>query len=294
VPVTSETRQMVLLAAEICEEKKATDTRILELDPADAGFTDFFLITSCSNTRQTGAVSEEIELRMKRQFGTYAKSVEGRRTGEWILLDYIDFVVHIFTEETREYYDIERLRKSARTMGPAELSAALKQKTAAVRNKASEAGAALALVAGAAKKAPKKAAKKAPVKPTGLAKAEPAQAPAKQAAKKAPAKKAPAKKAPAKKAAAKKAAAKKAPAKKAPAKKAPAKKAKPGKTPASQAPAQATKKAPAKKAPAKKSAAKKAIIKKSARASTVEDTSPKALGSGARPVKQLAAPKAKK
>jgi ribosome-associated protein len=280
---------MVLLAAEICEEKKATDTRILELDPADAGFTDFFLITSCSNTRQTGAVSEEIELRMKRQFGTYAKSVEGRRTGEWILLDYIDFVVHIFTEETREYYDIERLRKSARTMGPAELSAALKQKTAAVRNKASEAGAALALVAGAAKKAPKKAAKKAPVKPTGLAKAEPAQAPAKQAAKKAPAKKAPAKKAPAKKAAAKKA-----PAKKAPAKKAPAKKAKPGKTPASQAPAQATKKAPAKKAPAKKSAAKKAIIKKSARASSVEDTSPKALGSGARPVKQLAAPKAKK
>jgi ribosome-associated protein len=280
---------MVLLAAEICEEKKATDTRILELDPADAGFTDFFLITSCSNTRQTGAVSEEIELRMKRQFGTYAKSVEGRRTGEWILLDYIDFVVHIFTEETREYYDIERLRKSARTMGPAELSAALKQKTAAVRNKASEAGAALALVAGAAKKAPKKAAKKAPVKPTGLAKAEPAQAPAKQAAKKAPAKKAPAKKAPAKKAAAKKA-----PAKKAPAKKAPAKKAKPGKTPASQAPAQATKKAPAKKAPAKKPAAKKAIIKKSARASSVEDTSPKALGSGARPVKQLAAPKAKK
>jgi ribosome-associated protein len=295
---------MVLLAAEICEEKKATDTRILELDPADAGFTDFFLITSCSNTRQTGAVSEEIELRMKRQFGTYAKSVEGRRTGEWILLDYIDFVVHIFTEETREYYDIERLRKSARTMGPAELSAALKQKTAAVRNKASEAGAALALVAGAAKKAPKKAAKKAPVKPTGLAKAEPAQAPAKQAAKKAPAKKAPAKKAPAKKAAAKKAPAKKAPAKKAPAKKAPAKKApakkapakkaRAGITPATQAPAQATKKAPAKKAPAKKPAAKKAIIKKSARASSVEDTSPKALGSGARPVKQLAAPKAKK
>jgi ribosome-associated protein len=276
---------MVLLAAEICEEKKATDTRILELDPADAGFTDFFLITSCSNTRQTGAVADEIELRMKRQYGTYAKSVEGRRTGEWILLDYIDFVVHIFTEETREFYDIERLRKSARTLGTAELSAALKQKTADVRKKAP---ATLVLAPAGDLAVAKKAAKKAAKKSAGLVKTEP---PAKKAAKKSALKKAPARKAPAKQVelepvAAKKAA-KKAPAKKAPAKKAPAKKA-----PAKKAPA---KKAPAKKAPAKTSLAKKAAGASvlAARGPAFEDTSRKALpaGSPAKGTKRLAAPK---
>ena len=148
MPPSAETRAMVLLAAEICEDKKGTDTRILELDPVDAGFTDFFLITSGSNTRQTGAIADEIELRMKRDFGTYAKSVEGRRSGEWILLDYIDFVVHIFTEETREFYDIERLRKSARHLGTAELTAELREKTEAARKKSP------------AKKVAKKAAKK--------------------------------------------------------------------------------------------------------------------------------------
>ena len=88
---------MVLAAAQVCEDKKGTDIRILELDPADAGFTDFFLIASGTNNRQTGAIADEIELRLKRDFAAYAKSVEGRRQGEWILLDYVDFVVHIFT-----------------------------------------------------------------------------------------------------------------------------------------------------------------------------------------------------
>ena len=168
---------MVLLAAQICEEKKGTDTRILELDPVDAGFTDFFLITSGNNTRQTGAIADEIELRMKHEFGVYAKAVEGRRQGEWILLDYLDFVVHIFTEQTREFYDIERLRKSARTLGPAELSATLREKTEAARKKAP---AKKALPPG--QKAP---AKKAPAK-----KAAAKKTPGKKAAKKAPAKKA--------------------------------------------------------------------------------------------------------
>ena len=178
---------MVLLAAQICEEKKGTDTRILELDPVDAGFTDFFLITSGNNTRQTGAIADEIELRMKHEFGVYAKAVEGRRQGEWILLDYLDFVVHIFTEQTREFYDIERLRKSARTLGPAELSATLREKTEAARKKSpakkSPPPATVALPTKAeppAKKAPKKAAKKAAAK----------KAPARKAAKKSPAKKA--------------------------------------------------------------------------------------------------------
>jgi ribosome-associated protein len=132
---TTETRRMVLAAAEACEDKKAEDTRILELDTMDSGFTDFFLISSGSNERQTQAIAEEIEMRLKRDFQTYPNSVEGRRQGEWILMDYVDFVVHIFLTEKRAYYDIERLRKSAQTIDFEQLKAMLVEKTAVARNK---------------------------------------------------------------------------------------------------------------------------------------------------------------
>jgi ribosome-associated protein len=132
---TTETRRMVLAAAEACEDKKAEDTRILELDTLDSGFTDFFLISSGSNERQTQAIAEEIETRLKRDFQTYPNSVEGRRQGEWILMDYVDFVVHIFLTEKRTYYDIERLRKSARTIDLEQLKAMLVEKTVEARSK---------------------------------------------------------------------------------------------------------------------------------------------------------------
>lgn len=135
-----QTRILVQTAARICEEKKGQNTRILELDPADSGLSDFFLVTSASNDRQAVAISDEIELRLKRDFGVYANSVEGRRHGQWILLDYVDFVVHVFLEERRAFYDIERLRKSARPLTPAEfdaeLTAELAEKTRAARQKA--------------------------------------------------------------------------------------------------------------------------------------------------------------
>ena len=149
---TTETRRLVLAAAQACEDKKAEDTRILELDAADAGFTDFFLISSGSNERQTQAIADEIEIRLKKEFQTYPNSVEGRRQGEWILMDYVDFVVHIFLTEKRAYYDIERLRKSARTVDLQQLKAVLVEKTVVARAKP-------------AKKAVKKAAvKKTPLK----------------------------------------------------------------------------------------------------------------------------------
>ena len=132
---TTETRRMVLAAAEACEDKKAEDTRILELDALDAGFTDFFLISSGSNERQTQAIADEIEARLKRDFQTYPNSVEGRRQGEWILMDYLDFVVHIFLTEKRIYYDIERLRKSARCVDLEQLKEMLVEKTAVARAK---------------------------------------------------------------------------------------------------------------------------------------------------------------
>ncbi len=132
-----QTRLMVQAASAVCEDKKGQDTRILELDPIDAGLADFFLVTSASNDRQAVAIADEIEFRLKRDFGAFANSVEGRRKGDWILLDYVDFVVHVFLAERRAFYDIERLRKSARPLTPpefdAELKAALARKTRAAR-----------------------------------------------------------------------------------------------------------------------------------------------------------------
>ena len=176
-------RLQVQAAAAVCEDKKGQDTRILELDPIDSGLSDFFLVTSASNDRQAVAIADEIEARLKRDFGVYAHSVEGRRRGDWILLDYVDFVVHVFMAERRAFYDIERLRKSARPLTPAEFDAELKvalaEKTLAVRKKATaKAKPAAAQVAVAAK--PKKVAKKVAVK--------------KSVAKKAPVKRAAAKK----------------------------------------------------------------------------------------------------
>lgn len=128
----------VQAAAAACEDKKGEDTRILELDPADSGLSDFFLVTSATNDRQAVAIADEIEHRLKRDFGMMPNSVEGRRNGEWILLDYVDFVAHVFLAERRAFYDIERLRKSARPFTPeefeAELKSALAEKTRAVRS----------------------------------------------------------------------------------------------------------------------------------------------------------------
>lgn len=132
---STQTRKMVLTAIAACDDKKGEDTRVLQLDPADSAFTDFFVITSAANERQSQAIADEIELRLKREFSTYPNSVEGRRVGEWILLDYVDFVVHIFLRARREFYDIERLRKTARPIALAELTAALTEKTLAARKK---------------------------------------------------------------------------------------------------------------------------------------------------------------
>jgi ribosome-associated protein len=179
-----ESNQLLLAAAAACEDKKAEDIRILALDPAESGLSDYFLICNGTNDRQNVAITDEVEIRLKREFGVYPNSVEGRRQGEWILMDYVDFIVHVFSEEKRAFYGLERLRKTATTISIAELNADVTERLAASRAKS-------------AKKSTHK--KAAPAK-----KATPAKAPAKTAA---------AKKTPAK--AAKKAAAKKlAPAKK--------------------------------------------------------------------------------
>src|SRR3954454_13165594 len=131
-----ETQKLLLAASAACEDKKAEDIRILALDPTESGLTDYFLICNGTNDRQNVAISDEIELKLKREFGVYPNSVEGRRQAEWILMDYVDFIVHVFSAEKRAFYGLERLRKSATSLSVADLNAELKERVAAARKKA--------------------------------------------------------------------------------------------------------------------------------------------------------------
>jgi ribosome-associated protein len=180
-----QTRILVQAAAKVCEDKKGEDTRILELDPIDSGLSDFFLITSALNDRQAQAIADEIEFTLKRDFGVYATSVEGRRQGGWILLDYVDFVVHVFHAERRAFYDIERLRKSARPLSPAEFDAELKA-TLAAKTRATRSKTPVVTKSVAAKSSPgtkpKKSAKKLPAPAKSVAKKSPRKPPTKKPA----------------------------------------------------------------------------------------------------------------
>ena len=130
-----ETYELVLAAVAACEDKKAEDIRIMALDPTESGLSDYFLICNGTNDRQNVAITDEVEIRLKRDFGIYPNSVEGRRQGEWILMDYVDFIVHVFSAEKRQYYGLERLRKSAITVSPDDLNTELKAQIRATREK---------------------------------------------------------------------------------------------------------------------------------------------------------------
>ena len=105
-----------------CRDKKAEELTILEMDKNSGAFTDYFVICSGSNSRQIQAISDEVELRLKRA-GTYPNNIEGYKQAEWVLLDYVDFVVHVFSTTARSYYDLERLWRTAKKLEPAEVIA---------------------------------------------------------------------------------------------------------------------------------------------------------------------------
>ena len=115
-------QQQVSEAIQACQEKKAEQLSVLELEQGTGAFTDYFVVCSGTNPRQIQAISDEVELRLKRA-GVYPNSIEGYKQAEWVLIDYVDFVIHIFSEASRRYYDLERLWKSAKKLEPAELIA---------------------------------------------------------------------------------------------------------------------------------------------------------------------------
>ena len=108
---------MVLAAA---ESKKADDIAVLQLPKESSAFTDFFVVCTGANQRQVQAIADEVDERLSKA-GFEPNHREGYDLGEWILLDYVDFVVHIFNETARKYYDLERLWKSARKLEPTEV-----------------------------------------------------------------------------------------------------------------------------------------------------------------------------
>jgi|ERR1700722_12381166 ribosome-associated protein len=138
----SELKKQVAAAIQACLDKKAEELSILEMEKGSGAFTDYFVLCSGTNPRQVQAIADEVELRLKAT-GLYPTHVEGYKQAEWVLVDYVDFVVHVFSEKARKYYDLERLWKTATRLEPSQLNAASaatsaqkKKRKAAVASKA--------------------------------------------------------------------------------------------------------------------------------------------------------------
>jgi ribosome-associated protein len=116
----NELRAQVATAVHACQDKKASDISVLQLDAQASGFTDFFVICSASNPRQVQAIADEVDKQLSAQ-GMEPTHREGYNQAEWVLLDYVDFVVHMFSETARKFYDLERLWKTATRVELAEL-----------------------------------------------------------------------------------------------------------------------------------------------------------------------------
>src|ERR1041384_355891 len=114
-----EIRQQVARAVKAIEGKKGEDVVILEMDRNSGAFTDYFVVCSGTNPRQVQAIAEEVETRLEKKMGMRVNHMEGYKQAEWVLLDYVDFVVHVFSEKARKFYELERLWKSAKRLeGP--------------------------------------------------------------------------------------------------------------------------------------------------------------------------------
>ena len=111
------------IAANAADDKKANDLVALDIS-AIASFANFFLLCTGDSARQMQAIADEVEKRLKAD-GIRPSHVEGYRNSEWILMDYIDLVVHIFSKTARAYYDLERLWRDGKRL---DINKLLKQK----------------------------------------------------------------------------------------------------------------------------------------------------------------------
>jgi len=128
----TELKKQINAAIQACLEKKAEGLSILEMEKGSGAFTDYFVLCSGTNPRQVQAIADEVELRLKAA-GLRPTHVEGYNQAEWVLVDYVDFVVHVFSEKARKFYDLERLWKSAKRLQPGDLKAAPRKRKTAPR-----------------------------------------------------------------------------------------------------------------------------------------------------------------
>ena len=101
-----------MIAAQAADAKKASDIVIVDMRGVVA-YTDWLVIATGQTSRQTKAIAEEVRKRVKEEIGRFARRTEGEREGEWVLLDYLDAVVHVFTPQSREFYRLDRLWREA-------------------------------------------------------------------------------------------------------------------------------------------------------------------------------------
>lgn len=112
IQTKKQTRALALAAASAASSKKAERTVILDVSK-QLVITDFFVICSGNSDRQVRTIADEVERQLHDDHRTKPFRREGEREGRWVLLDYVDFVVHVFQKEDREYYDLERLWSDA-------------------------------------------------------------------------------------------------------------------------------------------------------------------------------------
>src|SRR5512135_2506900 len=122
-------QRQVAAAILACQEKQAQDVAILQLEKDSGAFTDYFVMCSGANPRQIQAIADAVDERLE-ALGLRVTHSEGYKQAEWVLLDYVDFVIHIFSEKARQYYDLERLWKSAKRLSPEDVMSATKPRRA--------------------------------------------------------------------------------------------------------------------------------------------------------------------
>ena len=106
------TRELVRLSYDALNEKKATDITVIDITGLSV-VADYFIIASADNVRQAEALCDNVE-EVLGKAGYQCRQIEGKASGNWILMDYNDVIIHIFDKENRLFYDIERIWKDGR------------------------------------------------------------------------------------------------------------------------------------------------------------------------------------
>ena len=119
----SETKTMLAIVWRAIADKKGEDIAVLDVRGISS-FTDFFVICHGTNARQNKAICDEVQGRLKRECGCTPTHLEGQESSEWILMDYLDFVVHIFSDNARNFYKLEKLWSDGVSLQPEALSVA--------------------------------------------------------------------------------------------------------------------------------------------------------------------------